>query len=426
MVKNIIISCLIIHLIFPGLSIYAQKPRITGKVQDSRTYEPVSNVNIAFSRTKLGCATDVNGDFSIVIDSLPVYMIVSHIGYETQRIWLEKTTVKSGISVLLEPVVQTLNEVVIKSVREPVPFFKDEEYSVLDYEVENTLIYLLVYRFRMSKAQLICLSDRGDTIATSAKLSFQPNGLFSDCLGYLHVIGKDSSYQVYLKKDTILFPYRTEITRFFSRMLNCVASSDDWLYFRKESPDHLKIDFYRIHRKTKKVENITSATDYLKRKMLRLNPIDRYLMMMDTLPNSAAEIAEYSWVRKILYTPNVSQLRMIGDTIAVFNTTDGSVELFDKAARFISIIDLPVFDRNTEKWTREIYYDDMSEKVYTTFVRNGRTNVYKVNLTSGALTLEGITSHIFPGKIIIDNDDLFYLYDLPGKGDNKHLFKEDL
>ena len=98
----------------------AQKPYISGKVQDSETYEAIPNVNISFSRTKLGCATDKNGEFSVVIDSLPVYMIISHLGYETRRIWLEKSSTSSGINILLKPAVRMLEEVEIKSSREPV------------------------------------------------------------------------------------------------------------------------------------------------------------------------------------------------------------------------------------------------------------------------------------------------------------------
>jgi len=404
----------------------AQKPYISGKVQDSETYEAIPNVNISFSRTKLGCATDKNGEFSVVIDSLPVYMIISHLGYETRRIWLEKSSTSSGINILLKPAVRMLEEVEIKSSREPVPFFNDDEYSILDYEVDNTLVYLLVYRFRLAKAQLICLADDGDTIATSAKLPFRPTGLFADCLGYLHVVSSDSSYQVYLKKDTIVFPYHTEIKRFLSKMLNCVASDEDWLYFRKESADHLRIDFYRIHRRTKKLQNLVSSSDDFKRNMLRHNPIDRYLLMMDTLPNSASEIAEYSWVRKILYTPNASVLKLIGDSITLFNTTDGSLELFDRTGKFLYAGIIPVMDRKTEKWTMEIYYDEMKEKPYTSFLKNGKIYIYSIDVANGALKPESVTHHIFPRKIIIDNHYLFYLYDLPGMGDNRQLYRQKL
>jgi hypothetical protein len=209
-------------------------------------------------------------------------------------------------------------------------------------------------------------------------------------------------------------------------MLNCVASDEDWLYFRKESADHLKIDFYRIHRRTKKLQNLASSSDDFKRNMFRLNPIDRYLLMMDTLPNSASEIAEYSWVRKILYTPNASVLKLIGDSISLFNTTDGSLELFDRSGKFLYAGTLPVLDRKTEKWTREIYYDEMKEKPYTSFLKNGKIYIYSIDVANGALKPESVTHHIFPRKIIIDNHYLFYLYDLPGMGDNRQLYRQKL
>lgn len=248
-VKHIFIVC---YLTCISLTLAAQHTVVTGKVEDRNTFSSVANAHITIAGTKAGCTTDLNGEFKIVPDTLPVYLIISHVGYETQRIWVEKSVVDVGLNILLKPSVNMLSEVEVTALHDAETFFEDEDYTVLDYEAENTLVYLLVYRFRFARAQLICLSDRGDTVATSGALPFKPTRLFSDCLGYLHVLSEDSAYQVYLYKDIILFPYKSGIRKFMSTMSNCVASNQDWLYFREESLDHLTVNFYRINRKTKK------------------------------------------------------------------------------------------------------------------------------------------------------------------------------
>jgi len=283
---------------------------------------------------------------------------------------------------------------------------------------------LLIYRFRLAKAELICKSDQGDTIARSGNLIFKPIGLFPDCLGYLHVLSADSSYQVFLKKDTIIFPYKADIIKFRSTMSNCVTSSEDWLIFREESFDHQTVNFYRIHRKSGQKQYFATVRDEAKIKMLRKNPLDRYLLAMDTIPGSQAEMVEWLWVNEILYKPNASILKKIGDTLAIFNTTDGSLDIYDVDGVFLEHLKIGIPEKNAGDWTKEIYFDQITHKPYISLVRNGKINLYAIDLSTGELNFILTTAHIFPQKINVHHDYLFYLYDLPGTGDNKHLFRQ--
>lgn len=103
----------------------------------------------------------------------------------------------------------------------------------------------------LAKPQLLCLTIYGDTIARSHAFPFKPTGLFLDCLGYLHVLSRDSAYQVYTRGNKALIAYSSGLERFKSVMSNCVTSTEKYLFFRWESKDKLSIDFYGINRKTK-------------------------------------------------------------------------------------------------------------------------------------------------------------------------------
>lgn len=413
----------VLFMICLGPVLHAQEIKIKGTVHDSETHACIPYANISFAGSNTGCSTDLNGEFSVTPDTIPVYMIVSHIGYETQRIWLENTP--GDLNILLQPVAKMLQEVEIKSKYEPLPFFKDEQYAVLDYEVDNTLVYLLIFRYRLAKSELICMADNGDTIARSSQLKFRPTGLFADCLGYIHVLSEDSAYQVFLKKDTILFPHKADMFKFRSTMSNCVASTDDLLFFREESPDLQIIDFYYINRKNKQKQYLASVIDEEGLKMLRKNPYDYYLFMMDTLPASNLEMEEYSLVKNLLYKPNTSVLKKLGDTLVIFNTTNGSFNLYDVNGKFLSGSKMPVGNKGGEKWTGEIFIDQITHIPYTYFIKNGRFIVYRIDLKTGDLTRMLVTGHVFPRKLRVHHNCLFYMYDLPGTVDNKHLFKQN-
>lgn len=401
---------------------FAQKLHFFGKVLDDETHLAVSEVNISFAGTDQGCASDRNGEFSFYLDTVPVYMVLSHLGYETRRIRLDKSS--GGFTVLLKPVATMLQEVVIKAENKPEPFFKDEQYSILDYAVDSSLVYLLIYRFRLAKSELLCKSVNGDTVARSGTFPFKPTALFLDCLGCLHVLSLDSAYQVYLEKDTLYLPYAFDIQKFRSTIAECVASNDDWLIFREESFDHQTINYFRINRKTSQKQFLTASRDEEKINMLRRNHSDYYFLSLDTIPDGNENLAEWVWVKKILYKPNASVLHKIGDTLFAFNTTDGKFDLFDMNGKFISGLSMTVTETGAGDWTKEIYVDQIVHSFYTSFLKNGRLSLFRIDSNTGELKPILSTAHVFPQKVKVHYNYLFYLYDFPGTGDNKHLFKQ--
>lgn len=63
---------------------FAQKQNryFYGKVIDRETKYPIASANITFTGSGLGSSTNSKGEFSFFIDTIPVYMTVSHLGYE--------------------------------------------------------------------------------------------------------------------------------------------------------------------------------------------------------------------------------------------------------------------------------------------------------------------------------------------------------
>ena len=413
-------------LFLPGIFTVAQKQNryFFGKVVDRVTRAPISSANITFTGTNLGSSTNRRGEFSFFIDTIPVYMTVSHLGYETQRIWLDNTS--ASITVMLKLQAQMLQEVEIKAVNEPELFFKDTQYSVLDYEVDSNHVYMLIYRFTRSEAELLCLSILGDTASCSGSLPFRPSELFHDCLGHIHVLSHDTAYQVFRDSSILRLIYPAEIERFRKTLSDCVASAADLLFFRKSNRNQLGVEFYTINRKTNERQHLANANDEKRLKMLRLNPDDNAVMMMSHIPEGRDAFQEYAWVKKILYKPNTSTLHKIDDILCVFNTADYTLELYTLAGEFTSKLKMQVENTHDGRWTTEIYIDDADRKAYTSFLKNGRMTLYRIDLNNGDLKRIASTMHMFPQKIKVHNNFLFYLYDIPGEGDNKHMFRQKL
>ncbi|MBE0648299.1 MAG: carboxypeptidase-like regulatory domain-containing protein [Bacteroidales bacterium] len=405
---------------------FAQKQNryFYGKVIDRETKYPIASANITFTGSGLGSSTNSKGEFSFFIDTIPVYMTVSHLGYEPQRIWLDNTS--ASITVMLKLQAQMLKEVEIKAENEPELFFKDTQYSVLDYTVDSNQVYMLIYRFRRAESEVLCLSISGDTASSSGSLQFRPNELFHDCLGHIHVLSHDSAYQVFKDYTILRLIYASEIERFRRTLSDCVASAGDLLFFRKVSRNQLGVEFYTINRLTSERQHLTNANDEEKLKMLRRNPDDNSLMMMSGIPDGREAFQEYVWVKKILYKPNTSTLHKIDDMLCVFNTADYTLELYTLGGEFTSKLKMQVQETRDGRWTTEIYIDKIEQKAYTSFLKNGRMTLYRIDLNNGNLRRIASTPHMYPQKVKVHNNFLFYLYDIPGEGDNKHMFRQKL
>ena len=91
--------------------------KVTGRVFDSSSKNPISNVNIYFPKEKVGATTDLNGNFQIEYKfDFPTTMEVAHIGYQT----LYQTIAKNSsidIDLALKKTFIKMDELVVTATR---------------------------------------------------------------------------------------------------------------------------------------------------------------------------------------------------------------------------------------------------------------------------------------------------------------------
>jgi hypothetical protein len=392
-----------------------------GKVLDGMTKAGIPDVNLSVAGSRVGTVTDNKGNFSFFIDSIPATLVVSCVGFKTKTIQLDETSFSLTLYLSLE--VQELQEVEIKaSVHEA--FFKDDHYAVLDYEIDSNLVYLLIFRQRVSSAELICKNTAGDTIAQSKPLNFNPVRLFKDCLGILHILGHDTGFQVFRNEKELDFLYPINLRKFDHVLKNCVAATPNILFFQKSTDQGLGVEYYGVNRKTFSKQTITHVKDEKRMKMFRRNSDDAALLMQATQPISRDDFVTWNYVHKILYRPIKTALYKIGSFICIFNTPDRQMEFYDSGGNFSFKLALKINLVNDGRWTSDILTDGYTEKVYTTFISNGQYGIYEIDLNSGILIKRLTLFHYYPEKIKVYNNVVFYLYNIPGDADNKMLYRQ--
>lgn len=410
---------------FAGAASVAQKQYnfFYGKVFEAGIKTGLPGVNLSIEGSRIGTVTDKTGAFSFFIDSLPATLNVSYIGFETKTILLDATSF--SLTLYLTRKATELQEVEIKANAHE-PFFKDEHYSVLDYETDSNMVYLLVFRQQLSKSELICKNLEGDTIAKSVPFYFKPVRLFKDCLGILHVLSHDSGFQVFRQEQSLHLIHPVNLKKFDDVLKNCVAATPGILFFQKSTDRGLGVEYFGVNRKTLLKNPIAQIKDEKKMKMVRRNPKDAQLLETASHPDSRDDFVTWNYVHKILYRPIKTSLYLIGDYTCIFNTPERQMEFYDISGNFSYKLALKIDQVNDGRWTNDILIDEATGKVYTVFVRNGTFNIYKINVNSGILKKRLTLFHTYPRKIKIYNDCVYYLYDVAGDADNKMLFRQKL
>ncbi|MGC9331750.1 MAG: DUF5686 family protein [Bacteroidales bacterium] len=116
MAKHIFhIALLLCAAIFKG---YSQNTIITGNVKDAESGEPLPFVNISMKGTKYGTITDIDGNFSLNVSLHGDTLIVSYLGYKTEKLAVKKGQ-KQHFDINMKMVGIQLGEVVVMPGKNP-------------------------------------------------------------------------------------------------------------------------------------------------------------------------------------------------------------------------------------------------------------------------------------------------------------------
>ena len=108
---------LLVAVLATGM-LHAQNMTLKGTVTDSITGEPLPYASLLLQGTGLGCVTDGNGQFSLVLPRKGGTLRVSFMGYRTKDIGLSSRQASVDMAISLSPDGVSLKEVVVKPRRE--------------------------------------------------------------------------------------------------------------------------------------------------------------------------------------------------------------------------------------------------------------------------------------------------------------------
>ena len=431
------------------------KIEIRGSVCDKNTDAPLVNVTVKIKEKKLGAITNELGRFYILSNILPVTLVISHVGYETQEYIVEFEPLQP-IIIKMKPKTQLLKGVVITSEIIDTVFY-DRHYSVLDYELLTEGIILLIYRHTLNRSELILNDYEGTKIASVNTLPGKPLRLYKDCFENIHIFTKTKSYQVYFEKGKIMLYPAVDLELFIKTMQYCKFFVGDKMYYKETAFLNLINDYYYIDTTTKEKHLIHTVNDQEKIDFLKYNPENYSLLTggsgpdLSDLKGLPGDISILEQIRSLekekrfnrmaYFPPLFAPMLKLGDTICIFNYPGAKIEFFDCNDSLVGITNIAFHitgEKNNiqnsignimrnNKWQNEVFIDRATKKAYTSFMNlNGTKFLKEIDLSTGQLIKSIKIPFPYVEKIQLLNGYIYFMYKGWGETRKKKLFRQQI
>jgi len=239
----------------------SQSWTIRGQVIDSGSKSPIGYANIIMENGKTSI-TDSLGIFKIEVDSTPIIIRITHVSYEPSVLSISDLS-KIVLLVPLKRRINKLDEIQISARRLRILTEKDD-FSLSDFEFDNTYLWMLGYQNNQSnQCRLFLANEYGDTLTSKPLTGAQE--LFKDVFGNVHLILKDSCYQLFSSTPygPIELLYPLEKQQFSNLMNPILAGFSGKLVYKYCIPSEEKAIIYYYDETTTSPQLITIICDSL-------------------------------------------------------------------------------------------------------------------------------------------------------------------
>ncbi len=423
---------------------FAQDDHFRGFLYEQNSRLPIPNAHIRIKDTDMGNVSGADGSFNIHLTSLPSILEISCLGYESLILEISKIQ-KSTVVLFLKPKTYDLNTLTVSD-KLVITLYKDEDYSVLDYNFLGDNLILLVFRYQLRRSELILMTTDGDTLSVVPPPAVPPLGLYKDVLSNLHFITKKKeAFQcVYFPAQGQLgFPYHTTydtILRFLGRYRFLLQNR---LFFLEHSPRGFMTSFgYYSRDEGRKYAHKTA--DYKGRRTFFTDAVNYHTFR--PIPDPIDENERRSVDAEAITYEHFYKKKTCGDlfrisdsTMAFFDFCGNRLEILNADGHLISQKPIDFHKEQTQgwltsittaflgddqwKWNKTLLQDEVFQNIYAVFSSGGFIGLKKIDLETGTLGPLQSLPFIFPEKIKLFRGDAYFLTKDIGPDEKWKLFK---
>lgn len=390
---------------------------VYGRILDSLTAQPVPFANVQVKGMVKGAVADENGAFKLTVDSLPVTLVVTCVGFRTTEVRIDKAYTLHTIRIAPAP--RALKEVVISS--QPLKCIqKDLSLMAADFQFYDNYLLVLAHRDIRSPSRLMLLDESGNNIST-LYVSKEMSWLFRDCFGNVHVQTKDSSWQVYYDYTKLQLIHPTTVREMENYLFDCELFFAGRIFMRFHSFHSQRCTYMvganglhtRFHYACDTVGVQRIQTNYdLNYFLTKRKRGEGYNYSVRFMKNHLMELQAGVDIQG----KDASSLSTLNAPIVFHDSAVWIFQFEDNVAlRFneqLLVSDsVPLLFHHTRDWTGDLYRDEITDELYTTFLWDGWLRICRLNTETFVIENEIILAETpFPTELKIRNGVAYFLW----------------
>ena len=437
---------LIFLLVFSG-NLYSQdRTTISGIIFEKETELALPGAHVMIDGSSYGTISGPDGEFRLSVNEFPVVLKVTHIGFDDRYFTVTEDIKNETLMLGLNFSAEMLDGITISDKKAEL-IFKDESYSVLDFEFHENGLMLLIFRNRLNRSELVLLSTMNDTLAVFQGLPGRAQSLYRDCRDFILYTTIDSAYQVHFTGEELQLIYPMDIETFMPVKNSFKAFHDRYYYFAVNLFYSQVIEFIRYDTVSGKYYPFRTVTDQANMRLLKDNPDEMALMgnplstemelgtllqdadgglVFEKGSNNATRAMSFRahFLKACVYQPVYAPIFKTNDQLVLFNHPESLIEFLAPDGEIIGTT--YISHHTLKNWEPLVLKDEIHEEYYVVYNVFNRLVLRSVDIHTGMLgpLNEMAFSHI--RKIQVRNNYAYFTYRQPGSTDRTMLFRQKL
>jgi hypothetical protein len=442
-------SILALLLLFFASSLFAQTEdkvfTVEALVCDS-VGTVIKDVAVYDAKNNLRSVTDQDG-IARIATRLGETLSFSHLSFKTKTVRVEKKTLiestegHHSMLVVMRHKTNNLQEVTVTE-NAPHLAYENKSVWVTDYKVQHDGIYMVAGNGNASV--LLHLNSKQDTISLKP-IASKYQELYQDAFGNLHLIGPDSTYQIYCDGKQLHLLYGIGKDVFRQKLEPVKILTDSIMVLQNYANMDQQLAYLMVNRNNKKISvlaDLNGTTAEMARNAHTDVERDRKMDMMeaefqemppiigvvigalesnfrsDEMDVEGRKLMIKNLYNRIRFKPIYCPAIPIGDSIYIFDFQNNNLLKFDNLGHPTSTCGI-VFHKTgylknlamKNSWDEKLIVDDATGQCYAQFSSDGIVTLKEIDLNDGKVKREiRLTKHSFPQNVQVYNGEVYYLF----------------
>jgi len=438
-IKCILLIVFYLMILSPSIS-----QTFEGRIVDTISSSGIENANISILESGRGTISNKYGHFSIENIKLPITLKISCIGYETKTYKIKPKDLNKKNIIKLFPKTFLLDDFTISDKRVDY-IYKDRAYSILDFEIINDALILLTYKSNFNDCKLVTLNFEGDTLIT-LNLKNKAKGLYKDIFGNLHLISdNDNIHQLIFTKDSIKLDKPVSFKLLKKNLETYQFKLNEKYFFQDISSLGDKIKYgYIDENQNENIFYSISDNDRVWRfyDELVFNGVIKQRVHPSKIRGKVAKYYHTisNFEKNFMNKEIQGDIFNVGDVIYVLDETynllyefNNNCELINQTRIYFEHFDDSLNDKSdiknylNWKWHGDIIIDNCLNQVYFVYKNSSAKKlINKLELSTRKIYVGTELKHSFIKKVLIYNNQAYYLYKPFGINETWALYKQKL